>query len=267
MKVPSSRFFRFFFRLSLLLNIVLIPCVYFRDHILHYLNHNNNHEWVTKPIMKSAIYQNIVHAKHTGQKNVLNLYQLMKDVHEIFEKHHLTYWIESGTLLGAVRHKGLIPWDDDLDISIRLEDSLAFQKLIPALKKLGYEVDEAYFGFKIYLIQNKKDRLHNICCDIFLTVQDGDKIIYHSPGVRKFWPYHTEKNDLFPLKKYKFGEIEVWGPKTPEPNLTMQYGNWQTLAYQGSRHLENDIGSLTPFVLSEKDFEPGKPTGPLKDRV
>lgn len=217
--------------------------------------------------MKSAIYQNIVHADHTTRENVINLYQLMKDVHEVFEKHHLTYWIESGTLLGAVRHKGLIPWDGDIDISIRLEDGLAFQKLIPKFEKLGYEVDEAYFGFKIYLVQNKNDRLHNVCCDVFLTVQDGDKIIYNSPGARKFWSYYFLKKDLFPLQKYKFGEIEVWGPKTPEPYLTLQYGNWQTIAYQGGQHLEKGNGSLVPFVPTQKDLEPGQPTGPLKDRV
>jgi phosphorylcholine metabolism protein LicD len=267
MNGPSNRFSRVIFQLSLLINIILIPYAFLDDHIVHYLRHDDSHDWVTQPIMKSSLYKKLFQADRTGQENVLKLYQLMKDVHELFEKHHLTYWVESGTLLGAVRHKGLIPWDDDIDISIRLEDSLAFQKLIPEFEKLGYEVDEAYFGFKIYLIKNKTDRLHNVCCDVFLTAKDGGKVIYHSPGARKFWSYYFLEKDLWPLKKYPFGEIEVWGPKAPEPYLTLQYGNWRTIAYEGGRHLEQGKGSRVPFVPTEKDLEPGKPTGPLKDRV
>ena len=42
----------------------------------------------------------------------------------VFEKHQLQYWLESGSVLGAFRHGGLIPWDDDLDIGIFEEDEI-----------------------------------------------------------------------------------------------------------------------------------------------
>ena len=36
----------------------------------------------------------------------------------MFEAHHVNYWLDDGSALGAFRHGGLIPWDDDIDLAI-----------------------------------------------------------------------------------------------------------------------------------------------------
>ncbi len=55
-------------------------------------------------------------------------YEILKAVTAVFENHHLNYYMVYGTLLGAVRHKGFIPWDDDVDLCMERKDLLRFVK-------------------------------------------------------------------------------------------------------------------------------------------
>ena len=63
---------------------------------------------------------------------------LLYEYQRVCEKYGLKYWACDGTLLGAVRHKGFIPWDDDIDVIMFRKE---FDKLNEILK---YELDEKY---------------------------------------------------------------------------------------------------------------------------
>ena len=60
----------------------------------------------------------------------LRMVDMLKFIDEFCTKHNITYWLDYGTLLGAARHGGFIPWDDDTDIAMPIKDLLKFKKLL-----------------------------------------------------------------------------------------------------------------------------------------
>ena len=58
----------------------------------------------------------------------LKMLDMLKFVDKVCQEQNITYWIESGTLLGAARHRGFIPWDDDTDICMPYDDYLRFKQ-------------------------------------------------------------------------------------------------------------------------------------------
>lgn len=64
------------------------------------------------------------------RKLQLKMLQILEEVTALAEKHKINYWLSGGTLLGAIRHGGFIPWDDDIDIEMLHSDYLRFLKIL-----------------------------------------------------------------------------------------------------------------------------------------
>ena len=64
--------------------------------------------------------------------------EILSEINDFCKRHGITYYIFAGTLIGAVRHNGYIPWDDDLDICMKREDYNRFFQLFNSSKSNRY---------------------------------------------------------------------------------------------------------------------------------
>lgn len=86
------------------------------------------------------------------RRQQMRMLDILMAVDKICKKYSIRYWLSSGTLIGAIRHNGFIPWDDDLDIEMMREDYLKFLKVAEAelpseLALQSMDTDENYFYF------------------------------------------------------------------------------------------------------------------------
>lgn len=65
------------------------------------------------------------------RKVQLKMLDILRTVDTICKKHNIEYVLDGGSLLGAVRHGGFIPWDDDLDITVMRKDFKRLRKILP----------------------------------------------------------------------------------------------------------------------------------------
>ena len=152
-------------------------------------------------------------------------------IDKILNDNNIYYTISYGTLLGAVRHWDMIPWDDDADITILRKDFDSVLKLKDEFKKFGLILEHDWKLIKIYFDETKFPFI-----DIFIHDDENGKIVRCAEPFNTKCNYIDKVNDwwwkwvnypsewILERKRLKFGDIEVWGPKEAEKVLKYWYG-------------------------------------------
>lgn len=72
---------------------------------------------------------NRINGRNTEEQAKLVMLKILSAFDKVCRNNEIRYWLSEGTLLGAVRHGGFIPWDDDIDVAMLREDFLKFEKI------------------------------------------------------------------------------------------------------------------------------------------
>jgi hypothetical protein len=219
---------------------------------------------LTKNLKPAIVYGDGMRFDYTSPEIVDKLYSMMEMMDDLLIGADVSYWVEGGTMLGAIRSKGLIKWDDDLDIGIMKEDAPKIDKLSPRLNSLGYRLHKTWFGYKVYPVDGKAIDGYPWkypALDIFvMVVDDQDVVRYESTRARvSFGKCWMTTEELYPIKRHPFGDFHVNVPSVSTPYLDRCYGNdWSDHAYQQYDHEKEQAIRGVKVVMTAEELEPAR---------
>lgn len=182
------------------------------------------------------------------------LVNLLQPVVAILEAEDIPYWITGGTLLGAIRHCGFVPHDDDIDLECYEADFGRIRELFKAHPGITVERTKPYKNGMpmggIFTIPYPSDLPGRVACGIDIFLRKPELVI---DLVNEF----PSREEVFPLQKFEFHGIKVNGPNLPGPYLSRCYGpNWSTTVCVWN-HLFN--------IYFAKAFDPDRVSLTLED--
>ena len=155
------------------------------------------------------------------RKAQLVMLEMLVEFDAICKKHSLQYWLDAGTLLGAVRHQGFIPWDDDIDLSMPLEDYNKFQEIAQSelSENIFFQTTQTDSSFKADYIKLRSNKVN------IIEFHEKDKEVEYHQGVFV---------DIFPM-------------------LTLPSSDFHQAFYSDTFKLIRDISPVTLHTPNGKD--------------
>lgn len=233
--------------------------------------------------------------KNIGLKEMQEIEKhLLKEIREVCEKLHLKYYLCGGTLLGAVRHKGFIPWDDDIDIYMMREDYeklenyfISINGLYKNSRLLSMKLEDDYYypmmklvDTKTYMKELDTVDIKNMGVYIDIFPLDGSpnnrvwrkiymkriNLLKKTAYMAYYNKFETNTRLLKPIKYVWFKMSKLFGPiriaKHME-KIVQKYSPYHS-EYIGNV-VSGEVNALTPASLYKEeqlyDFEGEKYTG------
>lgn len=200
------------------------------------------------PIQNYQPFANVWKDSNKDRKEYLTIAKtILKDADDILRSKDIIMIPMYGTLLGMVRHKGVIPWDDDIDVCIPLDKFKTCQNLKDRLYEKGIGlvivkcllqpfIKDKHFFMKLFSLSEPKIKGKDFSwpfIDIFGYVVDGNTVkIFDNTEPYK---YNLDYTDLFPLRTGMFEDITLPLPNNPDNILKKLYtSDWKTTCVSAS---------------------------------
>jgi len=161
-------------------------------------------------------------------------YQTLEVIDSLFRENKITYWITAGSLLGAIRHGEMIPWDDDIDLALFIDDLGKVIRLRSELEKKGLVLLVKRDYLKIFPVGGKRiahpdggfypHRYPFV--DLFLMTRDDGRVVHASERLREGFEqdWLEEENVALPFPQRPFGSLIVPVPRCASTYLERMYG-------------------------------------------
>jgi len=193
--------------------------------------------------------------------------KMLKEFDSICAKYNIKYWAVSGTLLGTIRHNGFIPWDNDIDVGLMNVELKKLYKILEKELSVNYKLvlrddpskgknrywngtytkPDIYPEAKVFYsppgpdseipftTKNNMVISEKPCIDLFSFVEKNNMLIM------SHFPMKYDFNEIFPLKRKNFDNIDIYVPNQYEKFISKEYSDYVTYPKFNDRKPEQEL--------------------------